>query len=121
MAIQRQLRHCLPVSSDNFRLPTIHAEPQGTTLAHMPSIRRYPKASIKQNLRRERCSGEDVFTGGNSCGQRGPACVGQSDSKRLGRMPIERDDFLRPGVLEKQGRVVRGKAQPKPEVAGTKS
>jgi len=36
-------------------------------------------------------------------------------------MPIERDDFLRPGVLEKQGRVVRGKAQPKPEVAGTKS
>ena len=42
----------------------------------------------------------------------------RSDSKRLGRMPIERDDFLRPGVLEKQGRVIRGEAQPKPEVAG---
>ena len=37
---------------------------------------------------------------------------------RLGRVPIKRDDFLLPGVLEKQGRVVKGKAQPKPEVAG---
>ena len=33
-------------------------------------------------------------------------------------MPIQCDDFLRPGVFEKQGRVVGGKAQPKPEVAG---
>src|SRR5215472_4621795 len=36
----------------------------------------------------------------------------------LRRVPIKRDDFLRPGVLEKQGRVVGGKTQPKPEVAG---
>ena len=63
-----------------------------------------------RNLRRERAQAKMSLQGEIRVAKEVPACVGRSDSKRLGRMPIERDDLLRPGVLEKQGRVVRGKA-----------
>src|ERR1700688_4586493 len=59
-------------------LPTIHPETtrQGTTLAHRPFIRRYPKSFDNAESAKGASSGEDVLTGGNSCGQRGPRMRG---------------------------------------------
>ena len=75
-----------------------------------PALSPILKASIKRKLRRSDAQAKVSLQGEIRVAKEVPLCVRRSHRKRLGRMPIERDD-LRIGIVLGHGDAVHAMAR----------